>query len=67
LRIAIYEKKYCADNVELSVSASFGVIGYAADSIHQDISAENMLKQLDGCLYKAKKNGRNRVEGRLLK
>lgn len=47
---------------DLSVSASFGVACYGPDFPGEVKDMEGLLKRIDEALYKAKTNGRNRVE-----
>jgi len=54
LRTLIYEKVFTKAGM---ITASFGVSSY-----NKDISPEIIVSRADMALYKAKKNGRNRVE-----
>lgn len=50
------------NGTELRVTASFGVVGFTPSSQKEDLSmAPFLLEQADRCLYRAKKEGRNRV------
>jgi diguanylate cyclase (GGDEF)-like protein len=51
-----------ADGSELRVTASFGVTSFTPSSQKEDlIMAATLLERADQCLYRAKKEGRNRV------
>lgn len=50
------------NGTELRVTASFGVVGFTPSSQKEDLSmASVLLEHADRCLYRAKKEGRNRV------
>lgn len=51
---------------QITLTASFGVTGFSAETTRSDLSAETLLQQSDTCLYQAKEQGRNRVVGRPL-
>ena len=44
--------------IELNVTMSFGVAGVSADTTNED----DLVDRADFAMYKAKENGRNRVE-----
>jgi len=51
-----------ASGFELRVTASFGVASFRPSSRKEDLSmAAALIEQADKCLYRAKKEGRNRV------
>jgi len=50
----------------IRITASFGVASVAASGWKPPISSERFLQAADSMLYKAKNEGRNRTEGRLL-
>jgi diguanylate cyclase (GGDEF)-like protein len=45
----------------IRVTASFGVVGFSAGQLPKTLQAEELLKRVDGYLYRAKQKGRNRV------
>ncbi len=46
---------------KISITASFGVTGFNADSSPRSVTSETLIKMVDHCLYEAKAQGRNRV------
>lgn len=58
LRTSLAEKPFAVDNLELDVTASFGVVC----SAQPHSSLEMLVDAADSALYRAKANGRNRVE-----
>jgi GGDEF domain-containing protein len=46
---------------KITITASFGVLGFSAGQLPKTLSAEAVLNRVDGHLYRAKKQGRNRV------
>lgn len=48
---------------EIKVTASFGVATFQTHT-HEQKSPEDLIREADRCLYRAKANGRNRIEGR---
>ncbi|MBF0395205.1 MAG: GGDEF domain-containing protein [Desulfobacterales bacterium] len=59
LRAAIYEKPVIFNEFTIPVSASFGIGVFPNENISAPI---DLFKKVDEALYRAKKNGRNRVE-----
>jgi len=59
---AISQKRIKIDENKISVTASFGITGFCAGTPEDKISFEAMVKQADEYLYKAKQEGRNRIE-----
>ncbi len=59
LRQHIQEKCVHETDIDLAITASFGV----ASMVDTTNNIEDLLKSADTALYKAKQNGRNRVEG----
>jgi two-component system cell cycle response regulator len=55
-----------AQENQITITASFGVTGFTAETPRNKISVEALLQQSDTYLYQAKNQGRNRVVGRLL-
>lgn len=51
------------EDEKIHITASFGVIGFDPDTPDDKISSQAMISQCDKLLYKAKMEGRNRVEG----
>ncbi|MFH0998233.1 MAG: response regulator [Pseudomonadota bacterium] len=66
LRIAVSHEPICCEDVQISITSSFGVAGI--DSVAQPTppSFEQILKIADENLYQAKKEGRNKVISSLL-
>ncbi|HPR63068.1 MAG TPA: diguanylate cyclase [Thermoanaerobaculia bacterium] len=60
IRSLIQSVRIEAGERQLSVTASFGVAGYSGEETPDN--PEHLLKQADIALYRAKENGRNRVE-----
>ncbi len=50
------------ETVQIKVTASFGVASYLPSTISATGSISQLVKQADRALYRAKANGRNRVE-----
>jgi diguanylate cyclase (GGDEF)-like protein len=61
LRVHIAGKIFPWDGEPISITASFGVVGFSPDHLPKDIPAELLLNQADERLYQAKKKGRNVV------
>jgi len=57
IRTGIIEKNVTVDEVSISFTVSQGLA-----TSHGDMSVDNLIAVADGALYRAKKNGRNRVE-----
>ncbi|MBI5592532.1 MAG: response regulator [Deltaproteobacteria bacterium] len=66
LRSMVSHEPICCEDVQISITSSFGVTGI--DPVTQPIlpSFEQMLKAADENLYRAKKEGRNKVVSSLL-
>lgn len=66
IRKTIAGRNSVLDGREIHITVSFGVTGFDALTPVELISAENMTRKADQCLYRAKEEGRNRVvTGRL--
>jgi diguanylate cyclase (GGDEF)-like protein len=62
-RVAIAAHLFELANTTLKVTASFGVAGFDTDRAYRDASVDSLIGAADGCLYRSKKMGRNRVTG----
>lgn len=62
LRNAVSENVIYIGEIQLRITASFGVTCLDSAKITNEASAEFMIKEADRCLYLAKKQGRNRVK-----
>ncbi len=58
---AITERNIVFDSQEIHITVSFGVTGFDVSTPVEQISAENLIREADRCLYRAKEEGRNRV------
>jgi len=63
LRKVVSNSTYTIDEKKIQISASFGVSGFSPEILTRNLSIDDMLNHVDKYLYKAKNNGRNRVEG----
>ncbi len=63
LRLGISKKLIETEEKAIRITASIGVTGFDADTSSEKVSPESMINQADKCLYKAKQEGRNRVQG----
>jgi diguanylate cyclase (GGDEF)-like protein len=61
LRAHIAGKVFAWEGEKISVTASFGVVGFSAGQLPKSLQAEALLNRVDEHLYRAKKHGRNRV------
>lgn len=62
LRIKLESHFFVAGGMELKVTASFGVAGFTPSGSKEDLDmAATLLAKADQCLYRAKKEGRNKV------
>lgn len=66
LRDACSKRIITTQEHQITLTASFGVTGFSAETTRSDLSVEVLLQQSDTCLYQAKEHGRNRVVGRPL-
>lgn len=62
-RSAIESAPFTTGAGDLSISASFGVATFDDPEAAIDLGVDELMRQSDACLYRAKQNGRNRVEG----
>ena len=63
LRALISRKIFTIHDKEIRVTASFGITGFESATHNGNVSSEMLIGKADKCLYRAKKEGRNRVEG----
>ncbi len=64
LRVAVCSSPLAlANDLTISITASFGASGFDPARDKWDITQEMLLKQIDSFLYTAKNEGRNRVVG----
>ena len=63
LRKVVSQTSFHIDNLEIQISASFGVSGFSPESLNANLSVVDLLKRVDKYLYQAKEGGRNRVAG----
>jgi len=49
------------DGKEIHITASFGVSGFSPETADATISSEDLINDADRCLYRAKGEGRNKV------
>jgi len=61
LRADIASKVFDWEGEKITITASFGVLGFSAGQLPKTLSAEALLNRVDEHLYRAKKQGRNRV------
>ena len=61
LRAHIADKPFEWQGEALRITASFGVVGFSAGRLPKSLQAEVLLNRADEYLYRAKKQGRNRV------
>ncbi len=62
LRCRLESHFFVVGGMELKVTASFGVAGFTPSGSKEDLDmAATLMAKADQCLYKAKKEGRNRV------
>lgn len=63
LRLEVSQRAVETQEKEIFITASFGVAGFDQSTSGKRISTEAMIKMADEYLYKAKREGRNRVKG----
>jgi diguanylate cyclase (GGDEF)-like protein len=61
IRKVIAERSLGLDSQDIHITVSFGVTGFDSSTSSDLISEENLIREVDRCLYKAKEEGRNRV------
>ncbi len=61
LRGCIADRRFDCQGQAVQITASFGLVGFDAEHPTGKFSAEDLLKQADEHLYRAKKEGRNRI------
>jgi diguanylate cyclase (GGDEF)-like protein len=61
LRAHIAGKVFDWEGENITITASFGVLGFSAGQLPKTLLAEALLNRVDEHLYRAKKLGRNRV------
>ncbi|MNC58208.1 Diguanylate cyclase DosC [compost metagenome] len=62
IRRMIMDQPYREEGLEVSLTVSTGVADYRTDYSYGTSTLEDMVSRADQALYKAKRNGRNRVE-----
>lgn len=62
LRTKISRQKTQIDNIEIKVTASFGVAGFTHQIQKEKISDIKLITKADQLLYQAKEEGRNRIK-----
>jgi len=63
LRRIVSERVTSYDEKEISITASFGVVGFNPSAKIKTIPCEAIIDQADKALYQAKDEGKNRVRG----
>ncbi|MCD6296781.1 MAG: diguanylate cyclase [Deltaproteobacteria bacterium] len=66
IRRGVSEMVINIEGEEISITASFGLSSFNSSEHNEKSTPESMIEQADKCMYQAKKNGRNRVEGEAL-
>jgi len=66
MRVAIAAHPFDIAGGALSVNSSFGVAGYDSIQAQDKASVDSLIACADGCLYRSKETGRNRVTGKAL-
>jgi diguanylate cyclase (GGDEF)-like protein len=61
LRVHLSRKTFECQGETITLTASFGVVGFGADQPPGTITADSLLRRTDEYLYQAKKEGRNKV------
>jgi diguanylate cyclase (GGDEF)-like protein len=61
LRARIAGKAFAWEKEKITLTASFGVVGFDIEQIPKTLQAEALLNRADEYMYRAKKHGRNRV------
>jgi len=61
IRASIAKRSITSGANEIHITVSFGVTGFDAGTPAGIISVENLIREADRCLYRAKEEGRNRV------
>ena len=61
LRAHIAGKVFDWEGENVTITASFGVVGFSAGQLPKVLQADALLNRVDEYLYRAKKQGRNRV------
>ncbi|MDT8271969.1 MAG: GGDEF domain-containing protein [Desulfomonilia bacterium] len=61
IRKSIEQRKILVGAREFNITVSFGVTGFDPGTPTERVSAEDLIREADRCLYQAKEEGRNRV------
>ena len=61
IRSQVSEMVIPVNEEKMQITASFGISGFESHSTVTNISADALIEEADKCLYRAKREGRNRV------
>ncbi|MFO7740194.1 MAG: diguanylate cyclase [Desulfatiglandaceae bacterium] len=61
IRTRLSQRAFAVEGEEILITASFGITGFGPDTPDQEITPEAMIRKADSCLYRAKRQGRNRI------
>ncbi len=66
LRIKIFNQRIKTNNLEIKITASFGVAGFSCHTQKEEITDSKLIAKADQLLYQAKEEGRNRIKAATL-